>query len=252
MTLVFEHLGGRSDGLGRCDPRWKLASLAIAAAAVASLRSVPAAGAAVALALVLARAGGLPGRWLLSRLAVVAVLLAPFALLPLLPAAGPSWGWGFLRVWPAGLELALLLAAKALALTTLVLALAATSPLPDTLKAAQSLRVPGLLIHLALLAYRYVFLLAAEFGRLRTALRVRGFRARASAHTYRTVGHVTGILLLRAAERAERVGQAMRCRGFDGRWRSLHQWRTTATDIALLAGVGAAAGALTAVDWAMR
>ena len=60
------------------------------------------------------------------------------------------------------------------------------------------------------MSYRYVFVLADEFVRLRTALRVRGFRNRADSHSYRTVGRVTGTLLVRgAARRARRAGHAL-------------------------------------------
>jgi cobalt/nickel transport system permease protein len=98
-------------------------------------------------------------------------------------------------------------------------------------------------VQLAVLTYRYVFVLADELGRLRVALRVRGYRNRMTRHSYRTIGHVAGTLLVRGAERAERVGQAMRCRGFDGRFRSLAAFRTTAVDVAafVLIGGGAAA-----------
>ena len=63
------------------------------------------------------------------------------------------------------------------------------------------------------------------------ALRVRGYRNRANLHSYRTIGAVTGALLVRGWERGERVGHAMRCRGFDGRFRSLSEFRTTAADV---------------------
>ena len=72
-----------------------------------------------------------------------------------------------------------------------------------------------------------------EFARLRTALRVRGFRNRADLHSYRTIGQVAGTLLVRSHERSERVGQAMRCRGFDGQFRSLTQFHTAARDVLL-------------------
>jgi cobalt/nickel transport system permease protein len=39
-------------------------------------------------------------------------------------------------------------------------------------------------------------------------------------------------LLVRGVERAERVEQAMRCRGFDGRFRSLTRFQTRARDVA--------------------
>jgi cobalt/nickel transport system permease protein len=99
-----------------------------------------------------------------------------------------------------------------------------------------------------LLSYRYLFLLGEELGRLRVALRVRGYRNRMSLHSYRTVGHVTGVLLLRGHERAERVGQAMRCRGFDGRYRSLAEFRTRWTDVAFFALTVGAASALVLWD----
>jgi cobalt/nickel transport system permease protein len=134
---------------------------------------------------------------------------------------------------------------KALAVLTLALVLLITAPLNATLKAAHALRVPGLLVQLAVLSYRYVFVLAAELARLRVALRVRGYRNRANRHSYRTVSHVAGTLLVRGQERAERVGHAMRCRGFDGQFRSLAEFRTTAADLAfflLLVGGAAAVG----------
>lgn len=252
MTLTFDHLGELESWLGRRDPRWKLAALLVAAVVVAAARTLPAALAALAAGLLLAELGRVPRRWFWSRLGTVALFLLPFALLPLLPGSGPSWTLGPMRLSPTGLALALLLAAKALAMTTLVLTLAATSPLQETLKAAQALRVPGLLVHLALLTYRYIFVLAGELARLRVALRVRGYRNRASWHSYRTVGHVAGILVLRSAERAERVGQAMRCRGFNGRFRSLVAFRTTAADVLLWAGVSGVAAALAAGDWLLR
>jgi cobalt/nickel transport system permease protein len=50
---------------------------------------------------------------------------------------------------------------------------------------------------------------------------------------------------VRSSERAERVGQAMRCRGFDGRFRALHEPRTEPADVLFFAlVVGGAAGLL--------
>src|SRR5581483_1767685 len=144
--------------------------------------------------------------------------------------SGPTWTLGPLTFSWYGLRAALLLCLKAVAIVTLTLVLLATAPLAATLKAAHTLRVPGPLIQVAMLTYRYIFVLFAELSRLRIALRVRGYRNRATRHSYRTVGHVTGILLVRGVERAERVSQAMRCRGFDGLFRSLTVFHTSAAD----------------------
>ncbi len=87
---------------------------------------------------------------------------------------------------------------------------------------------------------------------MRIALRVRGYRNRANRHSYRTAGHVAGTLLVRGCERAERVGQAMRCRGFDGRFRSLTTFHTRPADVLAFGLITASAAALAAWDWLPR
>jgi cobalt/nickel transport system permease protein len=168
------------------------------------------------------------------------------------PDPGPRWDLGWITLSPAGLILAALIFVKALTVVSLMLALLATAPLQDTFKAAHALRVPGALVHLVLLTHRFVFLVAEEFGRLRTALRVRGFRNRGNWHSYRTVGQVAGTLLVRSHDRAERVGQAMRCRGFDGCFRSLHEFSTRLVDILAFGLIVGCAAALLAWDFLRR
>jgi cobalt/nickel transport system permease protein len=242
MTLGFAQLPTPDSLLRRLDPRWKLAALGLSLVAVALLRTLPASGVALVIALGLVIAGRLPPRWYLARLGATAALLAPFVLtLPFLmpgPEGTPSWH---------GVEVALRLSVKAMTLVTLALVLLVSAPFVDTLKAAHSLRVPGMLVQLFLLTYRYLFLLAEELARLRVALRVRGYRNRATRHCYRTIGHVTGMLLLRSHERGERVSQAMRCRGFDGRFRSLTTFHTAPKDVVFFLLL--AAGSVGLVLW---
>jgi cobalt/nickel transport system permease protein len=247
MTTTFDPLPCPDSPLRRLDPRWKLAALLLGTALVVAVRTLPPAGLALAAALVLAAVARLPWRWYLRRVAAVGLFVGLFTLpLPfLLSGPGPAWELGPVAVSGHGLRLALLVAGKALTVLTLMLVLLTSAPLEETLKAAHALRVPGLLVQLAVLTYRYVFVLAGELGRLRVALRVRGYRNRADRHSYRTVGHVAGALLVRGYERAERVGQAMRCRGFAGRFHALAEFRTTAADVAaFLVIVGCAAGLL--------
>jgi cobalt/nickel transport system permease protein len=254
MTGTIDQLPCPESALRHLDPRWKLAALLSAVLAVPALQTLRGALAAVAVALVLAMLGRLPRRWTLLRLGTVALLVAPFLLLlPLLHrAGGPSWELGPVALSLHGFDAGLLLGLKTLALTLLVLVLLTSAPLADTFKAAQALRVPSLLVQLALLTYRYVFVLTAELSRLRVALRVRGYRNRANLHSYRTVGHVAGMLLVRGYERAERVGQAMRCRGFDGRFRSLTEFRTRLADVVFFVLTVGSVAVLIAWDWASR
>jgi cobalt/nickel transport system permease protein len=254
MTLAFSAPPRTQSLVSRLDPRWKLAALLLAAGVAATLHTLPAAALALAAALLLALLARLPPRWFLERLGALALFLALFTLpLPwLLGDDGPGWTCGPVRFSLHGLAIALLLSAKAVTIVTLFLVVQATAPLEANLKAAHALRVPGLLVQLGLLSYRYLFVLADELARLRIALRVRGYRNRANRHSYRTAGHVAGTLLVRGYERAERVSQAMRCRGFDGQFRSLMAFSTRPADILAFLLVTAGAAALAAWDWLPR
>ncbi len=245
MTLALALPPCPTSSLARLDPRWRLAGLLLATLAAALLQTLPALGLALAGSCLLVALARLPWSWYALRIGTLALALAVFVLpLPLLlDGPGPAWRWGWLRLTWHGTSVALVLAGKALTIVNLMLVLLATGPLDATLKAARSLGVPGLLVQLALLTYRYLFLLADELGRMRIALRVRGFRNRSDRHSYRLIGQLAGILLVRSSERAERVSQAMRCRGFDGQFRSLGDFRTRPADVLflfllILAGVG--------------
>jgi cobalt/nickel transport system permease protein len=238
MTLAFDPPPAADSPLARLDPRWRLAGLVVAAVAAALPRTVPAAAGACAGAIALAVLAHLPARWVFRRYAALAMFLGPFiVLLPILQGG-------------EGAHLAVLVSLKGIAVVTIALVLLGTAPLPTTLHAAQRLRVPGVLVQVALLSYRYVFVLTDELGRLRRALRVRGFRARPDRRTYRTAGHVVGTLLLRGAERADGVARAMRCRAFDGRYRSLAEFRTRLGDVTFFTIVAVAAVAVAAADLA--
>lgn len=254
MTLTLETLPAPDSALRRLDPRWKLAALGGAGLVVASLRTLPATTLALAGAFLLLLLSRLAPRWYLPRLgAVASVLLLFVGLLPfLVDHGGTAWSFGFVQLSWDGTRLALVLLAKALALVSLMFVVLVTAPLQTTLAAAHALHLPDLLVQLLLLTYRYVYLLGHELDRLRIALRVRGYRNRMDRHSYRTVGHVAGTLLVRGYERAERVGQAMRTRGFDGTFRSLTVFHTRAADVAFFAALATAALALLLVELISR
>jgi cobalt/nickel transport system permease protein len=250
MSLPAEHLAPRDSPLARRDPRWRLAGFAIAIFAVAALRQPVPAAVALGFALVLAAVARVPGRWYRARIGTLLIALMPFLLVvPFTVDRGERlWEWRFLHVTDAGLEVAAALAMKTVALVTLALTLLASAPLHVTLAAAGRFGVPRLLVHLTMLTYRYVFLLLDELNRLRIALRVRGFRNAMTGHAYRTIGQVTGTLIVRGADRADGVAQAMRCRGFDGCFRTLATFRTRPADVLVFVLVVGVAGGLVAWD----
>jgi cobalt/nickel transport system permease protein len=236
MTLALDSPPLADSPTARLDPRWKLAALALAGAAATAVRFPGPAVIAFAAALLLAVIARLPADWLGCRLGALAVTLLPFAVI--MPIVNGM----------AGARQAGLLAAKSAAVVTLASIALGTAPLPVNLHAARALRVPGALIHILLLSYRYLFVLADDLNRLRRAVRVRGFRPRMDRHTYRTVGHIIGTLVVRGTERADGVAHAMRCRGFDGQFRSLATFRTTTMDAMFLVVVVTAAVGLLVWD----
>jgi cobalt/nickel transport system permease protein len=237
MTFALPTLPCTDSPLSRLDPRWKLVALAVLLAADTWVQHLLPTTLLLALALLLALLGRLPWRWYLRQMGAAMGFVVLFAApLPfLLQGAGWFVAWGPLHVSEYGSAVALRLCIKVATAATLVLVALATGRLEVTLRALRALRVPGLLVQLLLLTYRYVFVLMDELGRLRVAVRVRGYRNRVTRHSYRTIGHVAGTLLVRGYERSERVGQAMRCRGFDGRFRALTTFRTTPADVLALA-----------------
>lgn len=250
MTLALRDPSIPASPVARWDPRWKLAALLLAAMGAVSLQTPTAAAVAVAAALGLALVARVPAMVIAGRLGLIVLGVGLFvALVPLSrPATDPGWQLGPVRVSEPGLAAAVAIALRAVAVGLLALVLTRTAPLSRTLAAAHALRVPGVLVQVAGLAYRYTFLLAAEVRRTRVALRARGFRATTTAHSYRTLGHAVGSLLVRGGDRADRVAEAMRCRGFDGAYRCPIGFRTTAADVFGFVAVAAASSALVLAD----
>jgi cobalt/nickel transport system permease protein len=250
MTMALGHLPCPDSLLARLDPRWKLGSITFAILCVALLHSPTLALVALVGAGLMPFLGKTPARWYAARLgeALAFVLFLAVASTLLVGAAQPLWQWGPLTVSWNGIRMAVLLLAKALAILMLLLVLLTSTPLHDLLKAAHMLHVPGLLVQLTLLTYRYIFVIAEELGRIRIALRTRGYRNRMRWHSYRTIGNVAGSLVVRGHERGERVMQAMQCRGFDGRFRSLREFRTGWGDYLFSAIVAGVSLALLVVD----
>jgi cobalt/nickel transport system permease protein len=231
MTLAFRHRPVPESPLARWDARWKLGSVLLAVCGIATLDHLAPAVAALALGLALLVLARLPVGWVGARLVLFALAAAPFLLVLPFTLDGDGWDVGPLRVSERGLVAGLAVFCRGLAVGCFALLLVGTAPLHHTLTAAHKLKVPGLLVQLTLLAYRYTFLLAEEYRRVRIAMRTRGYRMTANRHGYRALGHATGALLVRGAERAENVSAAMRCRGFDGTFHTLAAFRTGAADI---------------------
>jgi cobalt/nickel transport system permease protein len=224
--------------LDQLDARTRIVSALAIIAAVLAIRSPAVLLVGLPILIAFALACGLRLREIAGRMAhAEGFMLVLLIMLPL-TVPGPAWATlGPLEFSQPGLDRAILILLRAnlSALTVLVL-LAGLEPSRFG-HALAGLGVPQKLAHLLLFSARWAALVKQEALRLHDALRARAFRASTSAHTFRTLGHFMGQLLLRAMERAERVDEAMRCRGFVGRFALVVEERAGWRDAAFGAGV---------------
>jgi cobalt/nickel transport system permease protein len=220
--MLTEPLAHGETFLHRIDPRLRIAAAAIFSGTVAVFDGLPALAAACGTSLALLLLSGLDIREIRQRLAVVlGFLLLIWLLLPITYEGHVAATLGPLRLYWPGIALSARITLKSTAIITAFTALLATIPVSTLGQALARLKVPAKLVYLLLMCYRYVFVIEQEYHRLITAMKIRGFKPRTNVHTYRSYAYLVGMLFVRAAARAERVHQAMSCRGFNGRFHSL-------------------------------
>lgn len=132
---------------------------------------------------------------------------------------------GSFAIYRPGVVLAAQITIKSNAILLAFIALIATMSFATLGHALYRMRVPEKIVHLLLMTYRYIFVIEQEYLRLIRAAKIRGFRPGTNTNTYRTYSYVIGMLFVRAAARAERVHQAMLCRGFKGKFYSLQEFQ---------------------------
>ncbi|WP_404381129.1 cobalt ECF transporter T component CbiQ [Caenispirillum salinarum] len=241
---------GPDAGPRRLDPRARVLAAVAFAVAVVALTGLPALVAAVGVAFGLAVWARLPLKETARRVAAMdGFILLTLVMLPFTtpPAAGTEplftlWGLPASR---GGLEHAVRIALKANAVILALLALVGTMRETVLGHALGRLGVPAKLVTLFLMTVRYIEVLHAEYGRLRWAMKARGFRPRTDLHTLKSLGHLVGMLLVRSLERSERVLAAMKCRGYTGRLPLLDTLRAGPADWAF--GAAAAIGCVVLV-----
>ncbi len=162
----------------------------------------------------------------LKRLVIVnALILLLWLVLPFTFKGEVLTHIGSFAIYRPGVILAAQITLKSNAILLALIALTATMSLSTLGHAMYRLRVPEKIVYLLLMTYRYIFVIEQEYLRLMRAAKIRGFQPGTNLNTYRTFSYVIGMLFVRAAGRAERVHQAMRCRGFNGKFYSLQEFR---------------------------
>lgn len=201
------------------DPRTRLLTALGFALALVAVERLPLLALALMAALALVWMAGLPPAALARRLLhVEGFMIVLLASLPFTTPGEPLFVLGPLIATEQGMWRAVTVALKVNAAVLAIAALLSSLEPVRLGRAMARLGAPLSLVHLFLLTIRYAGVFRVEAGRLSDAMRARGFIPRSNWHTWRTFGNLAGMMLVRSLERAERVHEAMRCRGYTGRF----------------------------------
>lgn len=247
--MIEEHFSHGDSPLHRMDPRARLAAATLWSVAVAVLSTAGAAWVALGLSALLALASRPPLGPLARRLAAVNLfILMLWILVPFSVPGEPAFHLWRFAATREGLALALTVTLKSNAIVLTFIALVASIPISDLGFALRRLGVPDKLAYLLVFTYRYVFVMAGEYQRMRQAMKIRGFTPGTNLHTYRSLAYLAGMVLVRGLDRSERVYAAMLCRGFNGRFHSLNGFAARPADFVLFIAMLAATACVALYD----
>lgn len=165
----------------------------------------------------------------LKRLAIVNIFVLLFwIVLPFTFPGTRMYAVGPVDISSAGIVFAAKITLKSNAILLALIALIATMSFATLGHSLSRLKLPEKLVFLLMITYRYIFVIAQEYQKIIRSIKIRGFKPKTTLHTYKTFAYVIGMLLIRASERADRVYNAMRCRGFKGTYYSLTDFRADA------------------------
>ena len=178
----------------------------------------------VFLSIVIIAAGGVKPREYISLLGLPAVFLLLSGLTLLwdfyqqLPNEAvlmiPFFG-GWLAVVPAAQSLSMLVLSRALGAVSCLYFLSLSTPLPEVLEVFRRIHVPSVVVMLAVLIYRYIFILLETFRNMKNSAASRlGYHG--LKRSLRTTGMVYGELLANSFRRAGACFDAMESRCYTG------------------------------------
>lgn len=216
-VLHLDHLA-RNSHWSKVNPMLKTMSCLLLLCLCLMARTVwPPLSLAIVLA-VLSRAGGVRFWTYQALLAAPAAFLSVSALALVWTYSASDSGWisirfgtGYLVIGAAAQATARLVTARALGAVSCLYFLSLSTPLPEVLEVLRRLHAPAVVVDLALLIYRYIFLLLATCETMRDAAASRlGFGG--LRRSVRTTGIIYGNLLARSFRRAQACFDAMESR----------------------------------------
>jgi len=248
--MLQEPFSTGNSQIHRLDPRFKVVSATIYAFVVALSNNFPVLIAALIFSFALVGVCRLDFLEVAKRVALVnGFIVFLWFVVPLTYNGQPLFYLGPFEVSREGVLVSARITLKSNAILLAFIALIASNTVATLGNALGRLKVPEKIIYLLLLNYRYIFVMEEEYRRLLRSASIRGFRPSSNLHTYKTYAYLIGILFVRASDRAERVYKAMVCRGFSGRFYSLHEFSFSRLDLIWLVVMTMAIIGLEILEW---
>ncbi|NOX33861.1 MAG: cobalt ECF transporter T component CbiQ [Deltaproteobacteria bacterium] len=148
-------------------------------------------------------------------------LLMIWIILPVTFEGKIIYQYHWLKIAGPGVMLCLKITIKSITILLIFTALIATMTIASLGNGLHKLCVPDKMVFLLLMSYRYIAVIEEEYKRLLRAAKFRGFSPGTNMHSYKTFAYLVGMLFVRASIRAQRVYQAMLCRGFNQKFHTL-------------------------------
>ena len=249
--MFEDEFAQRDSFLHRLDPRVKIIVVFFFSVLAAVANRFTVLWLALGFSVVVVLISSTPIRQILRRLVPVNLfILFLWLFLPFTVKGEPLFSLGPFVGSHEGVVYAARITIKSNAIVIVLIALVASTPILTLGHAMHDLRVPKKLVHLFFFTLRYIHVIHREYIRLVQAMKIRGFRPTTNMHTYKTFAYLVGMLLVRSCDRAQRVHNAMLCRGFRGRLYSLSQFSLRTADIVSLIVTLAFVVGLGILEWA--
>ena len=222
----------------RFDPRAKLIAFLFLIFSIVSLYNLKLAFIGLFVSILFLVASKLPIRFVLQHIKWVSLFILPFiVIMPFTVKGNEIFSFYAITMTYEGLRYGILVAVRAFSAVILIFPMIGTTKFETTLKALEQLKVPNILVQMLMFTYRYIFVFIDEFQRIWTAMESRGFKLRTTLYALRTIGKAMGMLFVRSYERAERVYQAMRSRGYTGNPKTLVKFEMRMKDYLLAVSI---------------
>lgn len=239
--MIEEKFAYGSSFIHKLDPKIRILALIVLSFAAALCDNLYLAVIYFVISIILIAMAGLNRIDVLKRLKPLFwFLLMIWIILPLTFDGDIMYQFYWLKITGQGVILCCKITIKSITILLIFTALIATMTIASLGSGLHKIHVPDKMVFLILMSYRYISVIEEEYKRLLRAAKFRGFKPGTNLHSYKTFAYLAGMLFVRASLRAQRVHQAMLCRGFNQKFHTLDDYPSNRLNSIFLMGISAA------------